>query len=107
MNERPSESRYFRLELAADLVRLPPSRVRRYVQRGLIRPSRVEGRTVLFDEVALARLRRIRRLTEDVGLDVVGLEVALRLLDEIAALRAALRRQGADADGAVGGSRRE
>ena len=81
---------YWRLEVAADLVRLPPTRIRRYMRRGLIHPSRVEGKVLLFDDSGLARLRKIRRLTEDLGLNIAGAEVALHLLDEIEALRAAM-----------------
>ncbi len=35
---------YGRLPAAARLVRLPPSRVRRYVRAGLVRPLLVDGR---------------------------------------------------------------
>jgi DNA-binding transcriptional MerR regulator len=84
--------RYVRLEVAARLVRLPPARVRRYVRAGLIRPPRVEGRSPLFSEAELARLRKIRRLADDLGLNAAGVEVAVRLLDEIEALRAELGR---------------
>jgi DNA-binding transcriptional MerR regulator len=90
MSERRTQVNYIRLEVAAELVRLPTSRVRRYVRAGLIRPARVEGRILLFSEAELARLRKIRRLNEDLGLNQAGVEVALRLLDEIEALRAAL-----------------
>ncbi len=83
---------YVRLEVAARLVRLPPARVRRYVRAGLVQPPRVEGRSPLFSEAELARLRRIRRLADDLGLNAAGVEVAVRLLDEIEALRAALGR---------------
>jgi DNA-binding transcriptional MerR regulator len=68
--------------------------VRRYVRAGLVRPSRVEGRTAFFGESDLARLRKIRRLKQDLGLNSAGLEVALRLLDEIDTLRARLEQHG-------------
>jgi DNA-binding transcriptional MerR regulator len=90
MNDRPRGTRSYELETAARLTRLPPARVRRYVRVGLIRPARVEGRAVFFDEAELARLRTIRRLGEDLGLNTAGVEVALRLVDEIRTLRKAL-----------------
>jgi DNA-binding transcriptional MerR regulator len=40
-----------------------------------------------FGEVEMAQLRRIRRLRDDLGLNMAGIEVALRLLDEIDSLR--------------------
>jgi DNA-binding transcriptional MerR regulator len=90
MNDRPARTAVYELETAARLSRLPPAHVRRYVRVGLIRPSRVEGRTVFFSDAELARLRTIRRLGEDLGLNAAGVEVALRLIDEIRTLRKAL-----------------
>ena len=90
MNDRPARTALYELETAARLSRLPPANVRRYIRVGLIRPSRVEGRTVFFGEAELARLRTIRRLREDLGLNAAGVEVALRLVDEIRTLRRTL-----------------
>jgi DNA-binding transcriptional MerR regulator len=80
----------YELETAARMTRLPTARVRRYVRVGLIRPIRVEGRNAFFGDAELARLRTIRRLGDDLGLNTAGVEVALRLVDEIRALRHAL-----------------
>jgi DNA-binding transcriptional MerR regulator len=90
MNDRPARTAFYELETAARLSRLPPARVRRYIRVGLVRPSRVEGRNAFFSEAELARLRTIRRLGEDLGLNAAGVEVALRLVDEIRTLRGAL-----------------
>lgn len=90
MSDRTGLVAVYKLETAAQLVRLPAARVRRYVRVGLIRPARVEGRTAYFSDVELARLRTIRRLGEDLGLNAAGIEVALRLVDEIRTLRDAL-----------------
>jgi chaperone modulatory protein CbpM len=90
MTERIGRMAVYELETAARITRLPPARVRRYVQVGLIRPVRVEGRNAFFGDAELARLRTIRRLGEDLGLNAAGVEVALRLVDEIRTLRKAL-----------------
>jgi MerR family transcriptional regulator/heat shock protein HspR len=90
MTERSGRSAFYELETAARLSRLPAARVRRYVRVGLVQPARSEGRTVFFGEADLARLRTIRRLGDDLGLNPAGVEVALRLVDEIKALRQAL-----------------
>jgi MerR family transcriptional regulator/heat shock protein HspR len=90
MNDRAAPTAIYELETAARLTRLPPARVRRYVRVGLIRPARVEGRNTFFSDAELARLRTIRRLGEDLGLNAAGVEVVLRLVDEITTLRKAL-----------------
>jgi MerR family transcriptional regulator/heat shock protein HspR len=92
MSEQISRSRLVRLEVAAEAVRLPPARVRRYERAGLVRPASGQGAEALFGEDELARLRKIRRLREDLGLNQAGIEVVLRLLHEIETLRTALGR---------------
>jgi DNA-binding transcriptional MerR regulator len=86
---RPTADRT--LETVAEQVHVAPARIRYYVRIGLLTPSRVEGRRVFFSESEMARMRKIRRLHDDLGLDRAGVEVALRLLDEIDRLRAARR----------------
>jgi MerR family transcriptional regulator/heat shock protein HspR len=87
---------YVTLQAAASALSMPPARVRVYVRAGLVRPARLEGRVPFFGEAEMERLRRIRRLHEDLGLNLAGVEVTLRLLDEIRSLRAAIeRRDGA------------
>jgi MerR family transcriptional regulator/heat shock protein HspR len=90
MNDRPGPMAVYELETAARLTRLPAARVRRYVRVGLIRPARMEGRTAFFSDAELARLRTIRRLAEDLGLNTAGVEVVLRLVDEVRTLHEAL-----------------
>ena len=90
MNDRAAQRTIYELETAARLTRLSPARVRRYVRVGLIRPARVEGRNTFFSDAELARLRTIRRLGDDLGLNAAGVEVALRLVDEVRTLRKAL-----------------
>ena len=89
MTMRPPSDRP--LETVAEQVHVPPARIRYYVRVGLLTPSRVEGRRVYFNESEMARMRKIRRLHDDLGLDRAGVEVVLRLLDEIDRLRAARR----------------
>ena len=70
MNDRTGRMAVYELETAARLTRLPPARVRRYVRVGLdpAGPGRgPEPRS--SSDAELARLRTIRRLGEDLGLN--------------------------------------
>jgi DNA-binding transcriptional MerR regulator len=87
MKTQMSSPRFWRLDIAAERVRLPASQVRRYVRAGLVRPAHGEGVEALFGEAELARLRKIRRLRQDLGLNLIALDVVLRLLDRIEALQ--------------------
>jgi MerR family transcriptional regulator/heat shock protein HspR len=90
MSTPGNQPQLVRLQVAAEAVRLPPARVRRYVRAGLVRPTRLEGADVLFGEPELRRLRKIRRLRDDLGINAAGVEVVLRLLDQIDTLQSQL-----------------
>lgn len=82
---------YYRIEIIAEQVGLSPSRIRAYERAGLIRPARVHGHVRLYGEEELARLRRLRRLSQDLGLNAAGVEIVARLVEDLEALRAELR----------------
>jgi MerR family transcriptional regulator/heat shock protein HspR len=82
---------YYRLELVAERVGLSVMRIRAYERVGLVQPSRVQGAIRYYDEAAIARLRLLRRLAEDLGLNAAGVEVVARLLEEIDRLRAEVK----------------
>lgn len=79
---------YCSVDVAAHLAGLSAARVRRLVRSGLVQPRLVEQGRPLFGEIELIRLRKIRRLTIDLGVNLAGVEVILRLTDELAELRA-------------------
>ncbi len=87
------EEERYQLTIAAQTVGLPVRQVRRYVMIGLVPATSVARGEMLLDARGLARLRKIRRLSADVGLNTVGIEVALHLIDQIDALQAELDRQ--------------
>lgn len=75
------------LDVVSKRLGVKPVVVRRYARMGLVVPSGWRGREALYTPADLARLRRIVRLTRDVGLNSAGVEVVLRLLDQVEALR--------------------
>jgi MerR family transcriptional regulator/heat shock protein HspR len=88
MDDRP---RYM-ISVAADLVGMHPQTLRIYESKGLIRPKRTAGNTRLYSEVDLERLRLIQRLTNELGLNLAGVEQVLRLEDELQRMRRRLDR---------------
>jgi MerR family transcriptional regulator, heat shock protein HspR len=79
MDDRP---RYM-ISVAADLVGMHPQTLRMYEQKGLMRPKRTAGNTRLYSERDIERLQLIQRLTGEVGLNLAGVELVLRLEDEL------------------------
>jgi MerR family transcriptional regulator/heat shock protein HspR len=79
MDERP----IYMISVAADLVGMHPQTLRIYESKGLVRPQRTPGGTRLYSEADVERLRIIQRLTTELGLNLAGVELVLRLEDEL------------------------
>jgi MerR family transcriptional regulator/heat shock protein HspR len=88
MDDRP---RYM-ISVAADLVGMHPQTLRIYESKGLIRPRRTKGNTRLYSDGDLERLRLIQQLTNQLGLNLAGVEQVLRLEDELQRMRRQLDR---------------
>src|SRR5919201_4526913 len=79
IDDRP---RYM-ISVAAELVGMHPQTLRIYENKGLVRPKRTRGNTRLYSEGDLERLKLIQRLTNELGLNLAGVEVVIRLEDEL------------------------
>jgi MerR family transcriptional regulator, heat shock protein HspR len=79
MTDRP----IYMISVAAELVGVHPQTLRQYEDKGLVRPKRTPGGTRLYIEGDVERLRIIQRLTTEVGLNLAGVELVLRLEDEL------------------------
>jgi MerR family transcriptional regulator/heat shock protein HspR len=88
MDERP---RYM-ISVAADIVGMHPQTLRIYEQKGLVRPKRTAGNTRLYSEVDIERLQLIQRLTTELGLNLAGVELVIRLEDELKKAHARIER---------------
>ncbi len=84
---RRPESRLLTLELLAAHADMHPALIERFVECGLIEPSAREGAKMFFDAAAVPRLRTIRRLRENLGINLAGIAVILDLLDKLGALQ--------------------
>src|SRR5947207_14616343 len=80
------------ISVAADLVGMHPQTLRIYESKGLVRPKRTAGGTRLYSESDVDRLRIIQRLTTELGLNLAGVELVLRLEDELRKAHAQIAR---------------
>lgn len=71
------------ISVAAALVDMHPQTLRMYERKGLIRPGRSGGQTRLYSERDIEHLREIRRLTQELGVNLAGVEEIMRLRDEL------------------------
>jgi MerR family transcriptional regulator, heat shock protein HspR len=84
----PKDRPLYIISVAAELVEMHPQTLRLYERKGLIKPKRSGGKTRLYSERDIERLREIRRLTQELGVNLAGVEEILRLRSELEALQA-------------------
>jgi MerR family transcriptional regulator/heat shock protein HspR len=82
----------YMISVAAELVGMHPQTLRMYETKGLVRPQRTPGGTRLYSEADVERLRIIQRLTSELGLNLAGVELVLRLEDELRKAHAQIER---------------
>ncbi len=76
----------FVISVAARMVGLHAQTLRYYERVGLVFPSRSGGRQRLYSVADVERLRRIKTFTDEMGVNLAGAEVALKLIDRITEL---------------------
>lgn len=86
MPQRFSEP-LFVISVAARLVEMHPQTLRKYEREGLIAPSRTSGNLRLYSDEDIERLRQVKYLVEERGLNLAGVQLALELTRELRKLR--------------------
>jgi MerR family transcriptional regulator/heat shock protein HspR len=95
----------YMIGVVADMLKVHPQTLRFYEKKGLVRPSRTEGQTRMYSEEDVEEIARLLRLTRDLGVNLAGVEIILkmrrRMLDmhrQIEDLLAYVRSTGGDVD---------
>lgn len=86
----------YMIGVAAQLCNVHPQTLRQYERLGLVVPSRVGAKNRLYSEFDILRVRRIQRLTQELGVNLAGVEIILRLLDDMEDMRQDMEQQLAD-----------
>jgi MerR family transcriptional regulator, heat shock protein HspR len=74
---RTEHDLYF-ISVAAEMLDMHPQTLRKYERLGLIQPTRTVGSMRLYSRAQLERLRLIKRLVDEMGINLAGVQ---RLLD--------------------------
>jgi MerR family transcriptional regulator, heat shock protein HspR len=88
MENRANEPVYV-ISIAAKKVDMHPQTLRLYERMGLVKPARL-GSNRLYSDADIERLRQIQRLTQEMGVNLAGVEVILNLLEKIDQLQSEL-----------------
>ena len=78
------------ISVAARLLEMHPQTLRKYERAGLVRPSRTVGMLRLYSEEDIVRLRLIKHLVGELGLNIVGVEVALGMFNQMLRIKSGL-----------------
>ena len=76
------EPRYV-ISIAARMLGIHTHTLRYYERIGVIEPKRSQGNIRLYSEGDIALLRRVKTLVEDMGVNLAGVEVILRLMQRM------------------------
>jgi MerR family transcriptional regulator, heat shock protein HspR len=75
------------ISVAARLLGMHPQTLRKYERAGLVRPSRSEGMLRMYSDDDVSRLRLIKHLVDDFGLNLAGVELVLRMRERLVSFR--------------------
>jgi len=81
------------ISVAARMLGIHAQTLRYYEKARIIQPSRSSGRVRLYSNRDIERLRQIRTLMEDLGVNLAGVEVILRLTHRIAEMERELKQK--------------
>ena len=86
MNLDETEPRYV-ISIAARMLGTQTYTLRYYEKMGIIEPSRSRGNIRLYSERDIVRIRQMKALTDDLGINLAGVEVILRMSLQMAELQ--------------------
>ena len=82
----PEEGLYI-ISVAARILSMHPQTLRKYERVGLVRPSRTIGMLRLYSEEDIIKLRMIKRLVDELRLNLAGVEMVMGVFDHMATAR--------------------
>ena len=75
------------ISMAARLLEMHPQTLRKYERLGLVRPSRTVGSMRLYSRDEMDRLRLIKHLVDEVGINLAGVQRLLSIAEVVQRLR--------------------
>lgn len=77
------EEPVFLISVVAKILSIHPQTLRQYEKEGLIEPSRTDGKMRLYSQKDIDKIKIILRLTRDLGVNLAGVDIILRLKDKL------------------------
>jgi len=77
----------YMISVVAEMLNIHPQTLRIYEREGFIKPRRTEGNTRLYSDEDIERIRMILRLTRDMGVNLAGVDMILRMRERMEEMR--------------------
>ncbi|MDA0987897.1 MAG: MerR family transcriptional regulator [Chloroflexi bacterium] len=82
----------FVISVVARMLSVHSQTLRYYEREGLLEPARSRGNIRLYSQRDIEKLRRIKSLTEDLGINLAGVQVVMQLMDRMAEMEQEIKR---------------
>jgi len=80
------EEPVYPISVVSKMLDIHPQTLRQYEREGLILPSRTDGRMRLYSQRDIDKIKMVLRLTRELGVNLAGVDIVLRLKDKISKL---------------------
>jgi MerR family transcriptional regulator/heat shock protein HspR len=81
------------ISMAARMLGMHPQTLRKYERLGLVQPTRTIGSMRLYSREELERLKLIKRLVDDAGINLAGVQRLLSIAEVVQRLRPLMREE--------------
>lgn len=86
------------ISIAARLVGMHQQTLRYYERAGLVEPKRTAGNIRMYSKSDIQKIRQAQRLIDELGVNLAGVEVVLRMNEQMRELQSELKRVRAELD---------
>ncbi len=86
------------ISIAARLVGMHQQSLRYYERAGLVAPRRTLGGIRMYSQADIQRIRQAQRLIDELGVNLAGVDIIIRMNEQIRALQIALEQTRAELD---------
>jgi MerR family transcriptional regulator, heat shock protein HspR len=87
----PVDQDLYFISIAARMLGMHPQTLRKYERLGLIQPTRTIGSMRLYSRDELERLKLIKRMVDDAGINLAGVQRLLSIAEVVQRLRPLIR----------------
>ncbi|MCC6382793.1 MAG: helix-turn-helix transcriptional regulator [Dehalococcoidia bacterium] len=91
-NGLPEDEPCYVISIAARLVGMHQQTLRYYERAGLVTPRRTEGNIRMYSNQDIQRIRQAQRLIDELGVNLAGVDIILRMGEQLRVLQDELER---------------